>query len=313
VYDAVTQAKQICTRGLLCPNGDVCNNLGGCIAPADASGNPQCLASKLTTNAVVISSQAVPLANPKAPGLNDGRSYNQHLYVETSTAAGGYQANGFSTPMPVTGAFYRIHTNHTLAPAVDGGAPVTCQLPDMTDQIGCLVSASPCSIGYAGRQALTSNLNAQPMKINKQTPALLCIQGNFLYPLSRKLYLDTLTGFANVTGQELALAGCETDLAQPGPLNTPAGIVTTAVAGAGFVQIGAFVNNGEPFCEDFNEVMLCGAASNNDACLIPNSLNFPAYETVCGDGQVDAYEDCDNGTQNGPPPAACSTTCRFNN
>jgi hypothetical protein len=62
--------------------------------------------------------------------------------------------------------------------------------------------------------------------------------------------------------------------------------------------------------------MLCGTATypfNIDACLNPTTLdNFPVFETVCGDGQTDSFEDCDNGTLNGPPPATCSTTCRNN-
>jgi hypothetical protein len=314
-YDAVTQAKVICTRGLLCPNGDYCNNLSACIAPADSNANPQCLSNKLNTPPLVISSQAVPLVNPRQPSINDGRSFNQHLYVQVGTA-GGYQVNAFSTPMSMTGAYYRIHTNHTLAPpAGDAGAPPpTCQLPDMTDQIGCLVSASPCSLGYAGRQALTTNANAAGIKIKGQSPVTLCVQGHFLYPLSRKLYLNSIVGLANVTGQELALVGCETDLAQPTTLGTPAGVVTSAVAGAGFIQIGPFVNGGEPFCEDFNEKALCGATINNDACNSVSAMidNFPVFETVCGDGNVDSYEDCDNGTLNGPPPAQCSLTCRNN-
>jgi hypothetical protein len=306
-FDAITQSRMTCPKGLLCPNGDVCNAFGGCAVPGDVNNNPQCLASKVTTYPLNVSSQAVPVAHPKIPALNDGRSYNQHLYAAIPSA-GVYQTNGFSSPLPTTGAYYRIHTNHTLA-----SPSVTCQDADMTDQIGCLVTASPCSLGYAGRQALTTNANAAAIKINKQSPALLCIQGHFLYPLARKLYLSSVPGFSNVTGPELALTGCETDLAQAS-LGTPAGVVTNAIAAAGFVQIGAFVNNGEPFCEDFNEQMLCGASSNVDSCLTntPNLNQFPDFETVCGDGQVDSYEDCDQGTRNGPPPALCSTTCRIN-
>jgi hypothetical protein len=314
VFDAITQRKVICSQGLLCPNGDFCNPFGGCVAPADINGNPQCLATKLTTYALTANSQSVPVANPKLPSLNDGRSFNQHLYVLNGNA-GAYQTNGFSFPLPITGAYYRIHTNHSIAPAGDAGAPPTCQYADMTDQIGCLVTASPCSIGYAGRQALTSIPNAAAVKINKQSPALLCIQGHFLYPLSRKLYFNTVAGFPGVTGQELALTGCETDLAQPS-LGTPAGVVTAAVASSGFVQIPSFVNAGEPYCEDFNETMLCGASSypfNIDACLNATPLdNFPVFDTVCGDGQRDSFEDCDDGPLNGPPPATCSTTCRNN-
>ena len=312
VYDAITQGKIICTRGLLCPNGDVCNNLGGCLAPATSTGTPACLASKLTTPALTVSSQQVPVINPKLPSINDGRSYNAHLYVLVGTA-GGYQIGNNETNLPVTGAYYRLHTAHTLSPTA--GIP-TCQQADMTNQIGCLVAASPCSLGYAGRGALSVNPNTGPIKINKMSPDLICVQGHFLYPLSRKLYLSTVTGFAAVTGQELQLSGCETDLAQPS-LGTPAGLVTSAVASAGFIQLPSFVNLGEPFCEDFNEQVMCGtSAPNNDSCAnnIPTTFdNFPDFEAVCGDGQVDSYEDCDQGTLNGPPPAVCSTTCRFNN
>src|SRR5262249_26218571 len=34
--------------------------------------------------------------------------------------------------------------------------------------------------------------------------------------------------------------------------------------------------------------------------------------TTCGNGVVEAFEDCDTGGSNGPPPAGCSTVCRTN-
>jgi hypothetical protein len=314
IYDAVTQAKIICNRGLLCPGGDVCNLTGGCLAPADPTGNPQCISNKVSFAGVQVSPRKVPLINPVIPG-KDSRAYNQHLY-KILGSAGTYQYNAFATPFPMTGAYFRIHTNHSLAPHGDASPPPLCQLPDMTDQIGCLVNASPCSLGYAGRQALTTNPNTAAVKLNKQSPVLLCIQAHFLYPMSRKLYLNTLVGFQSVTGQELNLSGCETDLPQPSLVPpTPGGVVTSAVAAAGFIPIFPQVNLGEPFCEDFNEFNLCGIGSGNvDTCTTaPTNLdNFPTFDTVCGDGNVDSYEDCDNGTHNGPPPATCSTTCRFN-
>ena len=46
----------------------------------------------------------------------------------------------------------------------------------------------------------------------------------------------------------------------------------------------------------------------------PSNLDaFPDFDSVCGNGEVDSYEDCDDGTLNGPPPSPCSKTCRFNN
>jgi hypothetical protein len=325
VFDAITQKRITCGRvesdeagvsyhGLLCPNGDACNFFGGCDAPADAAGNPQCLASAATTPSTTVNAFPVPHANLRLASDNDGRSYNQHLYAAMGMV-GVYQVGNSATNSRVTGAYYRIHASHSLAPAGGAAAAATCQRADTSDQIACLVTASPCSIGYGSLRGLSANPGAGAIKIDKQSPEKLCIQGHFLYPLSRKLYLNSVPGFENVTGQELQLAGCMTDLAQPGLTPpTPGGLVTANLSAAGFIQIPPAVNNGEPFCEDFNEAALCGAPTNQDACSNrPPSLgSFPAFETVCGDGLIDPYEDCDNGKANGPFPAACSTSCRFN-
>jgi hypothetical protein len=314
VYDAITQSKQICMRGLLCPNGDVCNNFGGCIAPSPPGPalTSQCLATKLTSPGLAISALGVPAVNAKVPSLNDGRSYNQHLYLQVGSA-GAYQNSAYN----MTGAYYRIHTNHTLS--TDTSIP-TCQQGDMIAQIGCLVAASPCSIGFAGRSALAVDTRTAALKLNKRSPDLLCIQGGFFYPLSRKIYLNSIIGLDRVGNgvsgdQEAQLVGCETDVAQP-RLGIPAGLVTSAVASAGFLPLPGFLNGGEPFCEDFNESLVCGFGNANvDACLTaPTYLNnFPTFDTVCGNAQVDAFEDCDNGQSNGTPGDNCSATCRFVN
>jgi hypothetical protein len=322
IFDAVTQRTVTNNPTLgtgLCPNGDVLDPTGACRVPVVGGNNPQCLASRSTagTSSAPISNKAVPAFNPVAVTQGDGREYNQHLYFfNASTLAAVYQTNGFSTPMPMTGAYYRIHTRHTMAAVPDGGASILCTDTNMTDQIGCLVLASPCSLGYAGRGTLLANPNALPVKIKGMSPDLLCVQGHFLYPFARKLYLNTVVGFDSVNGQELQLLGCETDLAQPS-LGTPAGLMTANVGPvAGFVPLPSFVNNAEPFCECFNQQALCtGAPAFNNACLNPpgNLDNFPGFVSCCGDGLLDSYEDCDNGSANGPLPAACSTTCRLNN
>jgi hypothetical protein len=64
----------------------------------------------------------------------------------------------------------------------------------------------------------------------------------------------------------------------------------------GFINIASGVNNGEPYCEDFNEQNVCGQGSNTNACpsAVPgNYSNFPTFNTTCGDGKLDPYEDCD--------------------
>jgi hypothetical protein len=346
-FDAVTQGKVICPRGLLCPNGDVCNNLGGCIVPADANNNPQCLANRLTTPAVTISVAAVPAVHATAPGIAEGRAYNQHLYKQVGTAA-GYQNNAFTTALPMVGAFYRIHTNHSLNPASTTTTPITCGNPgtsgtlphyaDMSDQIGCLVNASPCSFGVGG----ITVPGVDSIKIDAQSPFDLCVQGNggsipaYSYPLANKIYLNTIPGFVAATGNEQALVGCETDLAQlnpPLPAASPAGIMTAQIAAAGIIPIPMSYNSGEPFCEDFNEQMLCGATVNVQSCptVVPSNYTaFPtANSTTCGNGIQEAFEQCDCGVAPpGPGPLSpstnvtncgatfnggtvCSTTCRL--
>jgi hypothetical protein len=313
IYDNITQGKKISLTGALCPNGDT-TPTGGCTVPATASKSPKCLAGVLTAPTLTVSLTAVPLICPAGPGVAEGRAYNKHLYSVGTTGSAIYQANGYTTPLPMTGAYYRIHTTQSLNPVTNR----TCQFDDMTSQIGCLVEASPCSIGYAGRGSILASINphTNAVKLNKQTPDAACIQSSlFLYPLSRKLYLNSITGFATAFGEELELAGCATDVAQPGlPIPTPGGLVTTSIVAAGFLPISPSVNSGLPFCEDFNEKAQCGATENNNACADPhvNIPNFPGFNTVCGNADIDALEDCDNGTDNGPPPATCSTSCRFN-
>src|SRR5262249_9461407 len=131
-----------------------------------------------------------PLIHPVSPGVAEGRAFNQHLYL-LQGSAGGYQTTNAGAFM--TGAYYRIHTTTAFpstAPSFTTPG-VICQFPDMIDQIGCLVQASPCSIGYAGLGALAQNVNSDALKLNKQTPEDVCIKGNgsdiapFTYPLAR--------------------------------------------------------------------------------------------------------------------------------
>jgi hypothetical protein len=87
-----------------------------------------------------------------------------------------------------------------------------------------LVRADQCSEGFAGREALNEpnilDVKLAPVGATSATPSSACISpepGNVVsgaYPLSRKLYLSTLKGFAAVTGQEANLAACFQDEAK---------------------------------------------------------------------------------------------------
>jgi len=276
----------------LCPNGDTPVFGNQCLVPVDAAGNAGCLAAKTNKPTFIFNNAAVDGVTPSSANM-DGRVYNLHLYK----ADGTYQTDKRTPIRPIQGAFHRIHSTKTMNTPNNVGV---CTELDATSQIGCLVQASPCSIGYAGKEAATF-AGVAAIKVNAVDPITACIQ-NFAYPITRKLYLNTVKGFSAVTGDELELAKCYADNAK----------VNTALLANGFVTLPASVPGSGVFCEDFNEAQQCGAASNADACAANASVGLPTAETTCGNGTVEALEECDLGAANGGLPATCSTACRFN-
>ncbi|MBV9949994.1 MAG: hypothetical protein JOZ69_24345, partial [Myxococcales bacterium] len=141
-------------------------------------------------------------------------------------------------------------------------------------------------------------------------------------------------------GQELQLAGCETDIAQPGLTPaTPGGLVSTnaatSLATFGFLNLPSSINGGAVYCEDFDEQLLCGndGGANVNACATSQGLLQPStfsFNTTCGNGVREPLEDCDcgdgvststdpqctaagaNGAKNGAAPNICSVICRLN-
>jgi hypothetical protein len=159
----------------------------------------------------------------------------------------------------MTQANYRWHTSNTL------GAP-TCQLADDTSQIGCLVTADNCSIGYAGREA-DQQAGNQSLLINGIGPTdqniiNLLTATPPVYPIARRLNFATLIGFSQLKGGENELAKCFAD-------NT---IVATAASAHFFVPM---PSPGE-VCIDYDETAAtnatpfpgCAAASNTDSCRV---------------------------------------------
>ncbi len=186
----------------LCPNG-VVRALNACLWPVDASGNFGCVNS--ATN-------RPPIGTVGFVSAMDGRVYNMTARrangsIPTTPRKSGN--NVVQRPLFNVG-FYRIH-QRTLQTNASGS---TCQEASSTNQIGCLVHASPCSIGFAGlgadqqdpnkvlalgTPAGTSSIAATEPNIRRLLQD--CATGDFdeRYPLSRKLYLNTLVGFENVT------------------------------------------------------------------------------------------------------------------
>ena len=145
------------------------------------------------------------------------------------------------------------------------------------------------------------------------------------YQLSRKLYFSSVIGFSNVADtssdtsatDELTLAKDEAtpsfinpillanDFFELGPapgesLPAPRVAMTDGAANT-------------PFCEDFNEQTICGAAGNSNGCGTNPSGIPSTANTVCGNGILEAFEECDPGNGSGNSVNAgsgCSSTCR---
>jgi hypothetical protein len=157
----------------------------------------------------------------------------------------------------ILGAFYRLHSTQ---PQPGGLAP--CAAASPFDQVVCLTgNADPCSVGVTSRTAAVPGPSA-PQDLHGLAPSVPNIQTlitspspSTTYPLSHKLYLNTILGFPPhgllPPGPELSLAGCYADPALMAPIVPAHGFVPTP---AGVVL------------EDFDEVAECGAPSNVVAC-----------------------------------------------
>jgi hypothetical protein len=289
-----------------CPNGDVPialsafnPNQAKCFVPVagtSTTGSPQCLNGR--DNMPVCADN--PAINPQlgcarvtAFGLpvtgfraGDGRVYNLHL----RNATGGYQLD--SRGREIVGAYYRIHSTRTLLTPPTCVGDTCCQSDSATQQIGCLVQASPCSIGFAGLEATDVQLNATgglqsaiSLKVDAKEATAACVRNlinppNAFYPLSRELFINSLFGFQHAeTGtQERELTECFSATAQSSlPGATAAAKLTFLeglIVGRGFITRGP---GNFPVCKDFNQTTCPAAAHtspNTDACT-NNPVGIP--------------------------------------
>jgi hypothetical protein len=172
---------------------------------------------------------------------------------------------GAANTRKYTGAFFRAHINRVAA----GGTGTGCTSPSATFQIGCLAGAAdPCTVGFAGREATdgagapadgVSIKGIPPTKANIQKlvstdPAVFATR----YPLSRKLYYNSLVGFGStftapagdgpgVTGEELNLGKCMADPQYQPYYEGVYGFVELPV------QTGGLGGSYQTFCEDFDD------------------------------------------------------------
>ena len=191
--------------------------------------------------------------NPNILPMRDNRGFHLHPL----TNAGVLKRDVYVNPaIPVSGgipaarqnrgvtAYFRLHFSHTTN--LNGSVPTLpastfCRKLSSTNQIGCLVKANACSIGFAGREAVDPFLPGPSQNmaflIAGVAPAVVNVQNLFtggtpVYPISRGLYVNSVKGFANVT------AGPELDLLNF--MRTPASI-DPIVTGRNFIQVPASV------------------------------------------------------------------------
>ncbi len=261
---------------LWCPNGAL--SKGTCSTPKTSDNKP-CFTGKGSAPSVpgTLNISVDPLyGSTKAanrPSQSDGRVYN--LFLRRPTVPNQFFTDQFSpTARKIVGAFYRLHTTRSL----DATRIVSsCQEYDATSQIGCLVTASPCSIGYAGRSSsIASTDRTAPISVNGIPNDDACID-SFTYPLSRKLYLNSLMGFGWLsdhasqgtdTAAQLQLAKCMAGTQALNAVTLPHGEPASVDTMSEILQFHGFrpVPATMPRCEDFDEATHCGAASNVNAC-----------------------------------------------
>jgi hypothetical protein len=259
-----------------CPNGVLSGvtpwgllSPGTCAYPVKSTSasplDPRCLNNKANKLAAELP--------PTPPNNVDGRVYNLHLWTETSPGV-FVHAKAPRDPdqpspvaavvqVPMSGAYYRIHQSHTLNPGV------FCQQPSATRQLGCLVGASPCSVSMAAHAALNGG-PAIALKLDGVDPITTCVQNsvravpfvlNATYPLSRKLYINTVTNFLGLAAPALNTV---VNFA-----HDTAGILPPSLGAEMFYQLppaGPAVPGFNSFCEDFDEGSCTGPSGGVDAC-----------------------------------------------
>jgi cysteine-rich repeat protein len=285
-------------------------NSGGCVGHDGATG--EC--NQWSGQWVMATDDlpAAPRTTTRRP-LFGGAYYRLHTSQDMlvpNTASYSLVLGGKTASNPACSQGSAVFVNGVLKQV---GCPTLCTQQEMDDQIGCLVQASPCSLGIGGHNVEKSAalnvggindggvtdagtvLSAAAIKVGGFDPTASC-QESAQYPLAHKVYLDTVVGLSGVSGQEGALLQCAQSAAVVDPLLLANGFTPLPDAGPNAI------NGGNPYCEDFDEQTVCGQSSNVNACA------GQAVQTTCGNGIVEAYEECDPGIAEGPP---CSTTCRL--
>jgi hypothetical protein len=195
---------------VLCPDGGQTT----CTLPVDTT----VVGTLANPNYNCLSDRATPTPPPGALALKDPRVYNLLVVDQTGKVIKDNYTNPNLTLSAtrqnrLVSAFFRLHTsevtnfggNPTIAGNPTPGTPSTanvCNKFTSTDQIGCLVRATPCSLGYAGREA-NNNVTTFAAQVENVQANTTNVK-NFIfglspaYPISRGLYVNSVKGFGSV-------------------------------------------------------------------------------------------------------------------
>ncbi len=254
-----------------CPDGAP-QILGQCltpqIGPANATGTAiggNCLNSQLNTSFLT-------------PGGNDGRAWNREL----RSSAGNMRnelIQGQTVPTGITNAVHRTRSRT---------GQNQCLLGDATTSIGCIAGNVACSLGYAGREATDNPANpiAIAAPVGNVPPTIATIQ-NGTYPLSRKLYFNSIIGFGDIRDEVPAVAAAAEQEQLIRCLQNEPAAHSAAIVASGFIDLPdvtptadevefrqgpaiGTTGSGTPglLCQDLNEATVCGAPSDAPNCTL---------------------------------------------
>jgi hypothetical protein len=248
------------------PDGDGFNIAGGNLTPVTDAGAP-CICDTDPTKCKSLFTK---------PSTTDHRVFNLFARLPNGNLIANAppvdpdDPNQAKRNFQVTHAYWRLRST-----GVNNGktAATLCAQATDTRNIGCLSANGACSIGYSGRESVDLSAvgitggvpGSKALLVNNLLPTDANVL-SLTYPLSRKLFLDSLVGFANIQDpSEKALAstgaGCFGDLPT----------VQAAATQFGFVPLPLSTTVEE--CVDFDETtcnaivpFACKAATANADC-----------------------------------------------
>jgi hypothetical protein len=224
-----------------------------------------------------------------------------------------------------TGAFFRLHTTRRMANSktcnggpTPGAACTTnancgtggtcsssgCTETDSTDQIGCLAGRTDvCSVGFAGRGSESaSTFNSAGARVGGVQPTVANVQAlvdpslGTPYPLARKLYLSSITGFngtgtgAHARACSNSTTACTTDADCGGGVCIAA---TNAVTGTQHELAQCYVNPAVMTAPPPNVI------AANGFVALPSSATGSTFSAICEDFNDTACLVCNGGTNAG--------------